>query len=171
MPTRRRFLRTALWTPPTLVFATACSGARSGVIAKLDHGLPAALGGTMTFTLTAISVWDAPNPNAVDGNKTNDAEISFGMTAGLVPINLDQAWQVIPVQEGGTRYLRKVNFKANLPLTFDFTIKLEQSGDQRLVGSAQILQQTSYQGDSQTVFLRVTSFGSQVQRTPFTPTK
>ena len=51
MPTRRTFIRTALWTPPTLLLATACTGGGSGVTVKLDHGPIARLGETMTFTM------------------------------------------------------------------------------------------------------------------------
>lgn len=170
MTPRRRFLHTVLWTPPALVLATACSGARPGVSAKLDHGPPAALGGTMTFTLTATSVWDAPNPNS-DAVKTTDAEVSFGMTAGLVPTHLDPAWQVTAQPENTTRYTRKVTFKAGVPLLFDFPVLLNQSGEQFIGGAIQISLQGSLQGDSQTLFLKVSSLGTLVQRTPFTPTK
>ena len=170
MPTRRMFLRTVLWLPPTLLLATACSGARPGVSVKLDADPPPPLGGTMTFRLTATCAWDAPNPNS-SGVKTTDAEVSFVMTSGIVPVQLDPVWQFTPGSEDLIGYVRKVVFQANVPLVFTFPVKLEQEGEQRIGGGGKVGLQGSADSQSQVLYLQISSLGTVMQRSPFTPTR
>jgi len=168
MFSRRAFLRISLCIPPTLLLTTACSGSRPGVSAQLDHGPPAALGGTMTFRLTASCVWDAPNPDS-DGTKTTAAEVSFSMTNGLVP--LDSQWEANSIREGMTLYRRSVVFKADVPQSFELAVRLEQEGDQRISGGAEVMLPGSTHSDKQTLFLRVSSLDTLIQRDPFTSTR
>ena len=168
MITRRAFLRVSLCFPPALLLTTACSGSRSAVSAQLDHGTPAALGGTMTFWLTASCVLDAPNPDS-DGTKTTAAEVAFSMTNGLAP--LDSQWEANPIREGMTSYRRSVVFKADVPQSFELAVRLEQEGDQQIIGEVEVVLLDSTDSDSQTLFLRVSALDTLVQRDPFTPTR
>lgn len=110
--TQRTFLRRTFWTPPALLLATACSDARPGVTAKLDHGPTAPLGGVMTFTLTATSIWDAPDETATVAI-SNDARVRLSFTDGLQM--LTAGWSSQVDQSGTASYSREVIFKANQP--------------------------------------------------------
>lgn len=167
MFSRRAFLRMSLCITLTLLLTTACSGSRPGVSAQLDHGPTAPLGGTMTFTLTASCVWDVPNPDP-DGTKTTTAEVSFDMTDGLVP--LDLSWVATPLREGMTSYSQPVVFKADVPQSFEVSVRLDQEGEQRIIGGVNVLLVGSAESDVQTLFLNVSSLGTQIRRTPFNST-
>lgn len=168
MLSRRAFLHASLWVTPTLLFSVGCSGSRPGVTAQIDWGLPAPLSGTMTFTLLASCIWDAPNPDA-DGTKTTGAEVSFSMTDGLVP--LDPQWVATPIREEMTSYRRPVVFKANVPQSFELKVRLDGHGEQRISGGVEVMLLGSSHSDKQTLFLNVSSTSTRVQRDPFTPTR
>lgn len=163
---RRRFLQLVGIAPPTLIFATACSSAQSGVTVKLDHGPPAALGGTMTFMLTATSVWDAPDPDS-NGTKTTDAEVGFLLTDGLKLLSADYLGQVL--RPGTTSYSRKVMFKAKQPQTFEVEVKLNTAGAHELRGHAKVSNSPNGSVDSgaDAFYLKVDYMGIKIQRDPF----
>jgi len=167
MFSRRAFLRMSLCITPTLLLTTACSGSRPGVTAKLDHGPSVSLGGTMTFTLTASCVWDVPNPDP-DGTKTTATKVSFDMTEGLVPLNL--SWAATPLREGMISYSQPVVFKADVPQSFEVSVRLDQEGEQQISGVANVLLVRGAHSDGQTLFLNVSSLGTQIRRTPFNST-
>jgi len=168
MITRRAFLRASLWMPPTLLLAVGCSGSRPGVNAQLDHGPPAVLGGTMTFTLTASSGWDAPDPNADSGMNLTAAQVYFRMTDGLVP--LESQWDVNRLRDNMTIYSRQVVFQAKVPQTFEIEVRLDQPGEQRIVGVSQVTIGTAPSTEQDSLFLLISAIGTQIQDTPFSPT-
>ncbi|MDZ4721831.1 MAG: hypothetical protein SH847_25505 [Roseiflexaceae bacterium] len=172
MLTRRTLFRTILWLPLALLLGSSCSGATPGVTAKLDYDLPPPLGGIMTFRLTATSAWDAPNPTA-DGTKTTAADVLFSLQDGLVPREpLDSQWIMSPMSEHFTRYRRQVTCAAGVPQTVELPVRLDQPGDLNVVaGVVQGQDSSSLVGlSSDSLYLRVTSGGTQIQRTPFAST-
>lgn len=166
MTTRRTFLRCALWTPPVLLLATACSGSRSGVTVQLDPGPTVPLGGTMTFTLTATSVWDAPDPTTKARTSTK-AEVRVLLTDGLELLNSGWSGQVS--RPGTTSYSRQVTFKANEPQTFEISVKLNSAGIHNIGGYAMIANEPNGSVDSggSAFYMKVGSTETQVQRDPF----
>jgi hypothetical protein len=136
------------------------------VTVTLDHGPTAPLGGTMAFTLTATSVWDAPNPNASDGNAFSNAEISVALTEGLDL--LDSGWSAHVVRPGVTDYRKPVVFKAGKPSSFDVTITLAQPGTQFVTAGVSITRvQGSIDSTVDTLYLNIGSAVTHVQRDPF----
>lgn len=162
---RRRFLQLVGIVPPALVFATACSSAQSGVTVKLDHGPPAALGGTMTFMLTVTSTWDAPNldPN---GTKVTGAEVGFLLTDGLELLTADYSGQVL--RPGTTSYSRQVTLKARQSQVFEIGVRLNIIGTHTVYSHASILiNQLPTDSDKAGFYLKVDFNGTRVQREPF----
>lgn len=167
MRTRRRFLYTCIWTPPILAWVTACSGARPGVTVTLDHGPTAPLGGTMTFTLTATSVWDAPS-NTTNGPVIFDAEVGWLLTDGLGL--LTPGWTAQVLRPGTTSYARKVVFQANQAQTVEISIQLISAGIHTIRGRASLFRHqgpTPSDSDGETLYLKVDAVATQIQRGPF----
>lgn len=161
--TRRTFLRHVIWTPPVLLLATACSGSGSGVTVTLDHGPVAKLGEVMTFILTATSGWDAPAPN--DKNApSNRALVGFTLSAGL--ISPDSGWSLYTAPDGKLSYSRDVVFKAKVPLTFEFQVKLEQPGEHWVSANAGVVDPGTSSGKA-TLYLKVDASGTLIQNNPF----
>lgn len=107
MTTRRMFLRRAIWTPPVLMLATACSGASSGIKVALDHGPTAKLGEEMTFTMTVVSVVDAPTPKD-QFHPSESANVGFALSPGLS--SSDPNWKILRGEDGQTTYSRAAQF-------------------------------------------------------------
>lgn len=166
MTNRRTFLRRALWMPPVLLLATACSGSRSGVTAQLDHGPTVPLGGTMMFTLTATSVLDAPNTDP-NSSIRNYAVTGLQLTDGLEI--LSSGWSGEILQPGTTSYSRQVVFKANQPQTFEISVRLNSAGFHSIDGYATIANKPygSVESGSSGFYLKVDFAETQIQREPF----
>jgi hypothetical protein len=164
MLTRRALLRAALWLPPALL--VGCSGISQPATAWLDHTWPAALGGVMTFRLTVRSRHDLPNPKSPEETA---AETFFSLLNGLSAVEpLDPEWVMTRKVEQALFYRRPVTLKGGIPQVFEMQVRLDQAGDLQISGGGIVIirgQEISAGSDS--LFLRVTPTGTQIQRTPF----
>lgn len=69
-----------------------------------------------------------------------------------------------------TSYSQPVVFKADVPQSFEVSVRLDQEGEQRIIGGVNVLLVGSAESDVQTLFLNVSSLGTQIRRTPFNST-
>lgn len=160
---RRRFLQLIGIAPPTLVLATACSGASSGVTVKLNHGPVTRLGEEMMFTMTATTVVDAPAP--VDTSQPNASAImAFSLSPGLS--SSDPNWRIEKLADGRANYSRDVVFQAKVPQSIEFHVRLDKPGEHFIQATAGY--GTPRSGSTiDMLFLKVSSESTLIQRTPF----
>ena len=165
MITRRALIRTFLWLPPMLL--VGCSGQSYPATAWLDHSWPAALGGTMAFRLTINPRYDLPHPR---DTTTTAAGVYFFLQDGLTAVEpLDPAWSVTRKVGLGLYYDRPAMFKAGISQTFEMQVRLDQEGDLSIAGAANMVINGEKLAASNfdSLYLRITPTGTQIQRTPF----
>lgn len=116
----------------------------------------------MTFTLTATSVWDAPNADP-NGTKITEAEFGLLLTDGLELLSL--GWSGQTLRPGTTSYSRSTTFKARQPQQVVIQVKLRDAGFHIVDGGASVSSKSSsfVNAANRTFYLNVTSERTLIQ--------
>lgn len=143
-----------------LPFLAGCSGARRGISATLEPGPAAPLGGEMAFKATVSYSYDVPNDNGA-----SSSEIYILLSSGVSL--LDSGWTEESRRDGYISYIRPITLQAGESQIFDFHVKLEQPGTQRIDAGVVIhFGDTGQDGNGTTKFLDVSTTGTTVRDMP-----
>ena len=162
MTNNRQLKRKLILFVALLYLLSGCtsSGASSGVSAKLEPGPSAPLGGTIPFRLTVSCRCDVPNP----GGQTT-AEAFIFLSSGLSL--LTSGWTVEENDAGYSTYTQPITFQVNVERTFDFQIRPNHEGQQRIDAGAKIaIGKYGREGKSDTKLLDVTANGTTISDLP-----